>query len=318
MRILFMGTPEIAVSSLSALIDDGQTIVGVVTAPDKPAGRGRNMKSSAVKNFALEKGLNILQPEKLKSIEFLEALNKLEPELIAVVAFRMLPEEVWGMPPKGSINLHASFLPQYRGAAPINRAIMNGEKETGVSTFFIEKEIDTGKIIMQEPVPIAPDDNAGILHDRIMEKGAELLVRTVQAIEAGDTEGSAQSELLNPEEKLKSAPKIHKEDCKIDWNQKVQAVYDHVRGLSPYPTAWTTIVTPEGKELILKVYDSEIKDRDSMFPHGTLLSDGKNRLEVVCKYGILNLKDVQVEGKKRMEIEEFCRGFKDLSTCTIK
>ncbi|HEC43720.1 MAG TPA: methionyl-tRNA formyltransferase [Bacteroides sp.] len=317
MRILFMGTPEIAVSSLSALIDDGQTIVGVVTAPDKPAGRGRKVKSSAVKDFALENSLNILQPEKLKSVDFLEALNKLEPELIAVVAFRMLPEEVWGMPPKGSINLHASFLPQYRGAAPINRAIMNGEKETGVSTFFIEKDIDTGKVIMQEPVPIDPDDNAGILHDRIMKKGAELLVRTVRAIETGDTKEIAQSKLLNPEEKLKSAPKIHKEDCKINWNQNVQCVYDHVRGLSPYPTAWTTIVTPEGKELMLKVYASEKKDRDSVFPPGTLLSDGRNRLEVVCRSGILNLKDVQVEGKKRMEIDEFCRGFKDLSTCTI-
>ena len=266
MRIIFMGTPEIAVSSLAALINDGQTVVGVVTAPDKPAGRGKKVQSSSVKEFALEKELNILQPENLKSPDFLDQLKKLEPEIIVVVAFRMLPEKVWRIPPKGTINLHASLLPQYRGAAPINRVLMNGEEETGVSTFFIEKDIDTGKIIMQESITIGPDDNAGRLHDRIMEKGTELLVRTVRAIESGDAHGIAQAEMLKPEEELKSAPKIHKEDCNINWNQGVQAVYDHVRGHSPHPGAWTTLVTPEGKERLLKVYASEKKDRDSVFP----------------------------------------------------
>ncbi len=318
MRILFMGTPEFAVSSLAALIDDGQEISGVVTAPDKPSGRGKQIQFSAVKKFALDNGLNILQPEKLKSPDFLTELKKLDPELIVVVAFRMLPEKVWSLPPKGTINLHASLLPQYRGAAPINRVIMNGEKETGVSTFFIEKNIDTGKIIMQKPVPVKPDDDAGILHDRIMKQGAEILVKTIRAIEAGDPPGIDQSELIKPGEQLNTAPKIYKENCKIDWDQPVQVVYDHIRGLSPYPAAWTTLVFPDGKERLLRVYATEKKKRDSVFPPGTLLSDGKYRLEVVCRNGILNMKEVQIEGKKKMDIKDFCHGIKELPACTIK
>ncbi|MFC2099088.1 methionyl-tRNA formyltransferase [Bacteroidota bacterium] len=318
MKILFMGTPEFAVASLSTLLEGGQEIVGVVTAPDKPAGRGKQIQSSAVKKFAVEQDLKILQPENLKSGDFITELNELAPDLIVVVAFRMLPEEVWELPPLGTINLHASLLPNYRGAAPINRVLMNGEKETGVSTFFIEKEIDTGKIIFQETVPINPEDDAGILHDRIMNKGAELLIKTVRAIKDGNPPRIDQSEFIKPGEKLKTAPKVHKEDCLIDWNQPVQKVYDHVRGLSPYPAAWTTIVSPEGEERTIKVFASEKKERDSVFPPGTLLSDGKNRIEVVCSQGILNLKEVQIEGKKRMDIEEFCRGIKNLESYNTK
>ncbi len=318
MRILFMGTPEFAVASLDALIRDGQDIVGVVTSPDKPAGRGRQLRYSDVKKYAFEKSLKILQPEKLKSHEFLAELKSLNPELIVVVAFRMLPEEVWGYPAKGCINLHASMLPQYRGAAPINRVIMNSEKETGVTTFFIEKNIDTGKIIMQESVSIAAGDNAGILHDKIMETGAALLVRTVNAIKNGNPPGTRQSSSLKPGETLKTAPKIFKEDCMINWDQPLQVVHDQIRGLSPYPAAWTTLVTPAGQERKLKIFASAKLERDSMFPAGTLMTDGKSRFEVVCRDGMILLTEVQLEGKKRMNIEDFMRGMKDLPSYKVK
>ena len=324
MRILFMGTPEFAVASLDALIRDGQDIVGVVTSPDKPAGRGKQLRYSDVKKYALEQGLQtpkalkILQPEKLKSPEFLAELKSLKPELIVVVAFRMLPEEVWGYPVQGCINLHASLLPQYRGAAPINRVIMNGEKETGITTFFIEKDIDTGKIIMQESVSIHSEDNAGTLHDRIMETGADLLVHTVNAIKTGNPPGIDQSSLLKPGTTPKTAPKIFKKDCMIDWNQPLQVVHDHIRGLSPYPAAWTTLVSPEGQERNLKVFASEKLERDSMFPAGTLMTDGKSRIQIICRDGIILLTEVQLEGKKRMSIEDFMRGIKDLPSYKVK
>lgn len=318
MRIVFMGTPDFAVPSLGGLLESGQEIVGVVTAPDKPAGRGRQIQSPPVKKFASGRHLNVLQPEKLKSPEFIEDLKELRPDLIVVVAFRMLPEVVWSLPPLGTINLHASLLPRYRGAAPINWAIMNGEEETGLSTFFIEKDIDTGKIILQEKMGIGPAETAGELHDRMMHAGAELIVRTVSAIEQGDPPAVDQSTLLNPEEEPLSAPKISRDDCRIDWDQPVKKVYDHVRGLSPYPAAWTVLVSPGGDERTLKVFEAEIKDRKTSFPPGTLLSDGKHRIEVVCRNGILNLKGVQVEGKKRMDIQSFCRGIDNLQAFNIK
>jgi len=330
MRILFMGTPEFAVASLDALIRDGQDIVGVVTSPDKAAGRGRQVRYSDVKKYILEKtdksqkkdqtlnSLKILQPEKLKSPEFLAELNALNPELIVVVAFRMLPEEVWGYPALGTINLHASLLPQYRGAAPINRVIMNSEKVTGVTTFFIEKDMDTGKIIMQEPVSIEAEDNAGILHDKIMETGANLLVRTVNTIKKGNPPGTDQSSLLKPGEQIKTAPKIFKEDCMIDWDQPLQVVHDQIRGLSPYPAAWTTLVSPEGQERNLKVFASAKLERGSMFPAGTLMTDGKSRFEVVCRDGLILLTEVQLEGKRRMSIKDFMRGMKDLPSYKLK
>ncbi len=318
MRILFMGTPEIAVASLSALLNDGQEIVGVVTSPDRPAGRGRKIKTSAIKDFAHEHRLKILQPEKLRSAEFLAKLSELNPDLIVVVAFRMLPEEVWKLPPLGTINLHASLLPHYRGAAPINRVLMNSETETGVSTFFIEKDIDTGKIIMQETIPIQPDENAGSLHDTIMEKGAELLVRTVRSIGKGDTPGIDQSELLKPGLQIKTAPKIFKQDCRIDWNRPVQAVYDHVRGLSPYPTAWTILRTPAGKEQILKIFASEKEETSAGHPPSTLLTDGKSGFGVACLGGLLRITELQVEGKKKMKTGEFIRGIQYLPLYSIK
>lgn len=311
MRILYMGTPEIAVAGLDALLHDGQEISAVVTSPDKPAGRGRQTQKSPVKVFAEKNGLKVLQPPDLKSPEFLRALQGIAPELIVVVAFRMLPEAVWSLPPRGTINLHASLLPHYRGAAPINRAIMNGETETGVSTFFIEKDMDTGRIILQEPVPIHPDDNAGKLHDRIMEKGTGLLIRTVHSLEEGNVKGTPQSDLVEPGTVLKTAPKIFREDCRIVWGNPLQTLYDHIRGLSPYPGAWTTLISPENKNTILKVFHAEKVERDSVYQPGTVLTDGKTRFEVVCLNGILNLKEVQLEGRNKMEAAELLHGMKD-------
>jgi methionyl-tRNA formyltransferase len=313
-----MGTPGIAVTGLDALIRDGQQIVGVVTSPDKPAGRGRQVRTSEVRQYALEKNLPVHQPENLKAPKFLSQLASLKPDLIIVVAFRMLPEEVWHLPPLGTVNLHASLLPQYRGAAPIQHAIMNGETETGVTTFYIDKEIDTGKVILQERVPIGPDDTAGILHDRIMNAGAELLVRTVKAIHEGSAPSIDQSTLLKKGESLKTAPRIFKEHCRIDWNQSVQKVYDHIRGLSPQPAAWTLLVSPRNEERILKVYASSKLERDTIFPPGTLMTDGRSRFEVVCKDGMIFLTEVQLEAKKKMGIEEFMRGIQDLPAYKVR
>jgi methionyl-tRNA formyltransferase len=237
MRIVFMGTPDFAVASLKALLDAGLEIVGVVTAPDKPAGRGQKLSESAVKTFAISSGLNVLQPEKLRAPEFLEELRSLKAYLQVVVAFRMLPEVVWNMPPKGTINLHASLLPAYRGAAPINWAIINGEKETGVSTFFLQQEIDTGNILFSERIAISDDETAGTLHDKLMNLGANVLVKTVMAIESGNY--TEQVQLLDEEEtgELPKAPKLSREDCRVHWNQPAQTVYNKIRGLSPYPAA---------------------------------------------------------------------------------
>ena len=252
-KILFMGTPEFAVASLDAIRNGGFNISGVVTSPDKPAGRGQKIRTPPVKEFALKHGLRVLQPEKMKNPQFLEELRDMSPDLIIVVAFRMLPEEVWGLPPLGTINLHASLLPQYRGAAPINRAIMNGENETGVSTFFIEKDIDTGKIIMQRSTAISADENAGNLHDRLKDIGAELMVETIHLVLSGNSTHIDQSVLAKNAGTLKTAPKIYPEDCNIDWNQPVSAVYNHIRGLSPYPAAWTKI-SVGGLSKTLKIF----------------------------------------------------------------
>jgi len=318
MKILFMGTPEIAIAALEALQNDGQDIIAVVTAPDKAAGRGRKVRSSPVKDYALKHDISVLQPENLKSADFLAELSTLKPDLIVVVAFRMLPREVWSLPRMGAVNLHASLLPDYRGAAPINRVLMNGETETGVSTFFIEEDIDSGKIIMREPISILPDDDAGTLHDRVMEKGSTLLVKTVNLIKTGKAKAMDQSQFLKAGEKPKTAPKIFKEDCRIIWDKPVQDVHNHVRGLSPYPAAWTLLVSPEGEKRTLKIFSSQPLERSSGFPSGTLLTDGKSRFEVVCKAGILNITEVQAEGKKRMPIIEFMRGYKDLPAYRIE
>ncbi|MBB2145496.1 methionyl-tRNA formyltransferase [Pedobacter sp. LMG 31464] len=301
MKIVFMGTPDFAVASLSALQHAGFTIVGVVTAADKPAGRGQKLNESAVKKYAVENNLKVLQPLKLKDPLFIEELKTLQADLFVVVAFRMLPEIVWNMPSKGTINLHGSLLPQYRGAAPINHVIINGEKESGVTTFFLKQEIDTGDIIFSDAVEITDDETAGDLHDKLMVVGANLLVKTVKAIEADDY-----NEVPQPQsDELKSAPKIFKDFCKVDWHQANQTVYNHIRGLSPYPTAFTTL-----NDKTLKIFKAELEDKEPGISTGAFLTDGKTYLKFATKDGFINLTDVQYEGKKRMLIDEFLRGMR--------
>lgn len=301
MKIVFMGTPDFAVASLNALKQAGLNIVGVVTAADKPAGRGQKISESAVKKYAVENGLNVLQPLKLKDTAFIEDLKSLNADLFVVVAFRMLPEIVWQMPKKGTINLHGSLLPQYRGAAPINHVIINGEKETGVTTFFLKQEIDTGDIIFTDAIEINDNDTAGDLHDKLMGVGANLLVKTVKAIEADDY-----NEVPQPQsEDLKSAPKIFKEFCKVDWNKDNQSVYNHIRGLSPYPTAFTVL-----NEKTLKIFKAEPENTLPEIEAGNYLTDGKTFLKFATKDGFINLKELQLEGKKRMTIEELLRGMR--------
>lgn len=294
-----MGTPDFAVASLSALLQAGLNIVGVVTAADKPAGRGQKINESAVKKYALAHDLKVLQPLKLKDPEFLADLKALNADLFVVVAFRMLPEVVWQMPKKGTINLHGSLLPQYRGAAPINHAIINGEKETGVTTFFLKQEIDTGDVIFADTVTISDSETAGDLHDKLMIVGAKLLVKTVKAIAADDYSEVPQLQ----SEVLKSAPKIFKEFCKIDWNNTNQSVYNHIRGLSPYPTAFTIL-----NDKTLKIFNAEPENIKPEIEAGTYLTDNKTYLKFATKDGYIKLTDLQLEGKKRMLIDEFLRG----------
>ncbi|WP_175403971.1 methionyl-tRNA formyltransferase [Mucilaginibacter sp. PPCGB 2223] len=304
MRIVFMGTPEFAVASLDALVKAGFDIVGVITAPDKPSGRGLKMSESAVKQYAVANNLKVLQPEKLRNPEFLDELRSLKADLQVVVAFRMLPEVVWNMPPKGTINLHASLLPDYRGAAPINWAVINGEVVSGVSTFLLKQEIDTGDVLFTESVAIAEDDTAGDLHDKLMEVGAGLLVKTVKAIESGDYVEKPQDEIA-ADAPPKHAPKLFKEDCLIDFNQPVEAVYNRIRGLSPYPTAYTIF-----NDKIFKIFKAQKQNDEPGIQPGGFLTDQKTYLKFACLDGFISVTDVQLEGKKRMGIEEFLRGVK--------
>ncbi|AHM59577.1 methionyl-tRNA formyltransferase [Flammeovirgaceae bacterium 311] len=301
LRIVFMGTPEFAVPSLQILVEQGFNIVGVITAPDKPRGRGQKVVPSPVKAYAESQGLRILQPTNLKSPQFLEELRSLQANLQIVVAFRMLPEVVWAMPEKGTFNLHASLLPQYRGAAPINWAIINGETETGITTFFLKHEIDTGSIIFQEREPIRIDDTVGTLYERLMQKGSWLVLRTVQAI-AADT---APSQPQQESGVLKHAPKIFRETCQIDWHKPAQQLYNFIRGLSPYPAAWTEL---QGK--VLKVYKASLtgKPAPDKAP-GEWVSDGKTLLACKAADELITIEELQLEGKKRMTTEEFLRGF---------
>jgi len=307
-RIIFMGTPEFAVESLDVLIKNNFNIVGVITAPDKPAGRGQKLVASPVKKYALKNGLTILQPVNLKNPEFLENLKNLEPDLQVVVAFRILPENVWALPKYGTINLHASLLPQYRGAAPINWAIINGETETGVTTFFIQKEVDTGNILLTEKVNIGPDETAGDLHDRLMRIGAGLVVRTVQNIINQNISETKQNLLIDNKTKLKSAPKINREDCRINWNNTVNKVYNFIRGLSPRPGAWSEWTTKSGDNLFLKIFSSEKEHLPHHYPAGTIITDRNHVLKIACKDGFIHIKNLQQAGKKRMDVEEFLRG----------
>lgn len=304
-----MGTPEFAVESLDILVKNNYNIVAVITVPDKPAGRGQELNQSAVKKYALKNGLTILQPEKLKDENFLNQLRELKADLQIVVAFRMLPEVVWQMPRLGTINLHGSLLPQYRGAAPINRAIINGEKETGVSTFFLQQEIDTGKIIFREKTPIGENETAGEIHDRLMIIGANLILKTVKAIEENNYPQIDQAELIAKGEQEKHAPKIFKEDCKIDWNKNVRDIHNFIRGLSPYPAAFSTLVSPEGKIYSVKLFKSEIERTEHTYVTGSILTDKKSYLKIAVKNGFILVKELQLAGKKKMATTEFLRGF---------
>lgn len=304
MRIVFMGTPDFAVPSLQILLENGYDIVTVVTAPDKPGGR-QGIQQSAVKQFAVAKGLNILQPEKLKSPEFLETLRALKPDLQIVVAFRMLPELVWSMPPMGTMNLHGSLLPKYRGAAPINWAVINGEKETGVTTFLLKHEIDTGDLLFQERIPIGPDETAGELHDRMMQTGANLILKSVQALENGTAKPFPQSN-----EQATHAPKIFAETCRINFEQPTEKVHNFIRGLSPYPGAWTTM---DGKTL--KILRSSLDMGAWQVPEtsiqaGQFYTDNKNYLFIGAADGYLQVLELQMEGKKRMSVKDFLNGYK--------
>lgn len=306
LRIVFFGTPEFAVASMEAILKEGHEIAAVVTAPDKPAGRGKHIMTSAVKDAALRHGLPVLQPEKLKAPEFIEALRGLEADLFVVIAFRMLPEAVWTMPPLGTFNLHASLLPRYRGAAPINRAVMNGDRETGVTTFFLKHEIDTGDVIQQERIEIGEDDDAGTVHDRLMELGARLTAETVNNIAAGTVTTRPQSDFGGVEPS--AAPKIFKDTCRIDWTRDAAAVRNHIRGLSPYPTAWTTL-TADGAEVgTMKIFATRATGVKASVPGRVTVSPDRKRLTVDCGDEQLEITSLQAQGKRRMTAEEYLRG----------
>jgi methionyl-tRNA formyltransferase len=301
-----MGTPEFAVASLDALIRAGCNVVGVITAPDKPAGRGMKLQQSAVKKYAVEKGLHILQPEKLKNSEFLAELKGLQADLQVVVAFRMLPEIVWNMPTLGTINVHGSLLPQYRGAAPINWAVINGEKETGVTTFKLQHEIDTGNILMQERIPIGENETAGEVHDKMKEVGAELLVKTVSALANGTIQEIPQSAAgTDHVDVVKHAPKIYTETCRIDWSKSVLEVHNLIRGLSPFPAAFTSL---DGKTL--KLFVTQKETTSPKVAPGVYETDKRTFLKFACPDGYIHVKELQLEGKKRMGVEDFLRGYK--------
>ena len=306
LRIIFLGTPDFAVASLKALVNAGCNIVAVITAPDKPAGRGLQLQQSAVKKYAVEQNLHTLQPEKLKNETFIKELHLLNADVQIVVAFRMLPEIVWNMPPLGTINVHGSLLPQYRGAAPINWAIINGEKQTGVTTFKLKHEIDTGNILMQETIAINEDETAGQLHDKMQEIGANLLVKTIKEFATNEVKeldqlSSANDELIS----LKHAPKIFTETCKIDWSADVNEVYNLIRGLSPYPTAFTFL-----KDKKCKIFACTKTTTNHSNTIGEVITDHKTYLKFACNNGFINITDLQLEGKKRMLIEDFLKGFR--------
>lgn len=303
MKIVFMGTPDFAVESLKALVESGSCeVVAVITAPDKPSGRGLVMSETPVKKYAISKGIPVIQPEKLKNHQFLEELRSYQADLQIVVAFRMLPEVVWNMPRLGTFNLHGSLLPQYRGAAPINWAVINGETETGVTTFFLQQEIDTGNVIFAEKTPILIDDNAGTIHDKLMMIGASLVVKTVESIKSGNYPQIPQDMSLE----LKSAPKIFKETCQINWNLTAEKIHNFVRGLSPYPASWTIL-----NDKTCKIYKTEIGEiANDSAEIGSFKTDGKTYLDFRSADNWIKIKELQLEGKKRMGIEEFLRGFR--------
>jgi len=309
LRIIFMGTPEFSVQILKGLIEGGYKVVGVVTTPDKSAGRGLKVQESDVKKYAVQQNLKVLQPEKLKNKQFIDELKSLNADLQIVVAFRMLPEQVWSMPKMGTFNLHASLLPEYRGAAPINWAIINGEEKTGLTTFLIDNEIDTGKILLKKEIEIKKTDSAGDLHDRMMILGANLVKETIEIIASGSIKPVKQTELINNPDQIKAAPKIFKEDCRVNWHQKSEKIYNFIRGMSPYPCAWTTLKNTEtGNMLNLKVFKSDYQVLDHQLNPGSIKHQ-KDVLFVSAVDGFISLKEIQLEGKKKLKIDEFLRGF---------
>jgi methionyl-tRNA formyltransferase len=315
LRIVYMGTPDFAVEPLKQLVEHGFNVVGVITMPDKPMGRHQNtLQPSAVKQYAVTQGLRILQPEKLKDEGFVEELRSLKADLQIVVAFRMLPQVVWQMPRLGTFNLHASLLPRYRGAAPINWAIINGDKETGITTFFLKHEIDTGEVIQQVRVPIEETDNVEAVHDKLMYKGGELVLETVENILRDNVHPIPQEEMMQGEEDLLPAPKIFKETCRINWNQSTKRVYDFVRGLSPYPAAWTEMQGVNGAVTGLKIYQTElpqlftVAELGAGIVPGTVVTDGKSVFKVATQDGWVLLRELQLNGKKRMKVADFLRG----------
>ena len=319
LRIVYMGTPDFAVEALRQLVEGGYNVVGVITMPDKPAGRGHKIQYSPVKQYALEQNLPLLQPEKLKDEAFVQALREWKADLQIVVAFRMLPEVVWSMPRLGTFNLHASLLPQYRGAAPINWAVINGDTETGITTFFLKHEIDTGEVIQQVLVPITDTDNVEIVHDKLMMLGGKLVVETVDAILNGVVKPVPQEEMAVVGE-LRPAPKIFKETCRIDWNQPVKKVYDFIRGLSPYPAAWSELVSPEGEVVVVKIFETEKyirnegkrcrNSRGCFCKVGSIETDGKKYIKVAVPGGFVSVLSLQLPGKKRLKTDELLRGFR--------
>ena len=312
LKIIFFGTPDFAVESLSRLVEGGYNIAAVVTMPDKPAGRGRQLQQSDVKRYAVEHGLPVLQPVSLKDEAFIEQLRSYGAQLFIVIAFRMLPEAVWQMPPLGTFNLHASLLPRYRGAAPINWAVINGDTETGVTTFFLKHEIDTGDVIQQRSCPIARHDNVEDVHDRLMAMGADMVLETVDAIIAGTVKPIPQDQLLTAGQQATPAPKIFKDTCRIDWSRPAEALYNHIRGLSPYPAAWTTLTDRQGNEVTtLKIFatsEPQPMGAGEQPAPGTIQADRK-RLRVACADGWLEVLSLQQSGKKRMDTDAFLRGF---------
>ena len=318
LRIVYMGTPDFAVESLRALVEGGYQVVAVVTMPDKPMGRhGSVLQSSPVKKYAESVGLPVLQPEKLKDEAFLTELRSYQADLQIVVAFRMLPEVVWNMPRLGTFNLHASLLPQYRGAAPINWSVINGDTETGVTTFFLSHEIDTGMIIKQKHLPIADTDDVEKVHDALMTMGAALVTETVDLLLEGKANATPQEEFYKDPSELRPAPKIFKDTCRINWNQPVKRIYDFIRGLSPYPAAWTELVAADGSKQVLKIYQSDKIIEAHTLAVGTIRSDKKSFLDVAVPDGFLRLHSLQLAGKKRMNISDFLNGNKQVADCTL-
>jgi methionyl-tRNA formyltransferase len=310
LRVVFMGTPEFAVATLGALLINGIDVVGVVTAPDKPSGRGQKISKSAVKEFAEFSKLNIMQPGNLKDPGFIEKLKSLKADLFIVVAFRMLPEAVWKIPPMGTINLHASLLPDYRGAAPINHAIINGETVTGVTTFLIDEKIDTGKILLKDEISILPLENAGELHDRLMKFGARLVIKTIQDLADNKAVAIPQSAVMQRNSAIKSAPKIYPEDCNVNWTKDVIEVNNLVRGLSPYPCARSWFVNDKGETTLFKIFEGYPEVAEHKSAPGAIESDGKSFLKIACRNGYLRILSIQIEGKKKLNITDFLRGFR--------